>query len=133
MKSAVIALTLLFASVSFANERVFDCAVTQLNKNAEIPAELDLKNNPQVLFRHGLKQWSLQVGGLKLDTRDLTGPALWLDVDSTPSSVEYIFSVEGSTEFELSVNVKDHSAQLYYWGLGEKTTVGSFACEVIEQ
>lgn len=133
MKSAIIAFTLLFASISFADERVFDCQATQLNKSADIPAEINILNNPTVLFRHGLQQWSLNVGDYKIDTADLSGPALHLDIDSTQTSVEYIFSVEASTEFELSISVVDHTAKLYYWGLGEKTHVGNFKCEVVEQ
>ncbi|WP_413557327.1 hypothetical protein [Bdellovibrio sp. HCB209] len=133
MKSAIIAFTMLFASISFADERVFDCYATELNKSAEVPVEINIQNNPRVLFRHGLKQWSLDVGDFKIDTLDLNGPALSLDVDSTQVSVEYIFSVEASTEFELSINVVDHTAKLYYWGLGTKTHVGNFQCDVTEQ
>ncbi|MBO9668540.1 MAG: hypothetical protein J7501_17210, partial [Bdellovibrio sp.] len=94
---------------------------------------LNITNNPNVLFRHGLKQWSLRVGDLLLDTRDLNGPALALDVDSTPTTVSYTFSVEASSEYELEVSVVDYSAKLYYWGLGEKIPVGKFTCDIVEQ
>ena len=133
MKTLIFAFAMLFASLSFADERIFDCSAIRLAKSADIPAELGLTDKPTVLFRQSLKNWSLQVGNTYLDTRDNNGPALALDTKSSnATTVQYVFSVEASTEFELQVSVVTHNAKVYYWGLGERTFLGDFSCEIVE-
>lgn len=134
MKSLVFSLVILVSAVSFAEERIFDCTATQVKASQEVPEGSHLQQNPTVLFRHGLKKWSLQVGDLLLDTQDPQGPALWLESSSAGSTqVAYSFWVDGSYEYEFVVSVVDHSAKLYWWGLGEETLLGKFTCEVLEQ
>lgn len=133
MKTLIFAFAMLFASLSFADERVFDCSAIRLAKNSEIPTGLGLEDKPTVLFRHGLKNWSLQVGQIYLDTRNVNGPALTLDTKSSnATTVQYRISIDASVGFELQVSVVTHNAKVYYWSLGEKTFLGDFACEVVE-
>ena len=133
MKTFIFAFAMLFASLSFADERVFDCSAIRLAKNADIPAELGLQEKPTVLFRHGLKNWSLQVGQIYLDTRNNNGPALTLDTKSSnATTVQYLVSIDASVGFELQVSVVTHNAKVYYWGLGERTFLGDFSCEIVE-
>ncbi|WP_415062797.1 hypothetical protein [Bdellovibrio sp.] len=134
MKTMIFAFMTFFSAISFAEERVFDCAATSLTRSLEVPEGANLQQNPQVIFRQGLKHWSLQVGDLYLNTRDPQGPALWMKSGSvSKTKVEYVFWVEASTEYELVVSVVDYSAQLFWWGLGEKVLLGNFQCEVTEQ
>ncbi|MDG0817385.1 hypothetical protein [Bdellovibrio svalbardensis] len=134
MKSVVFTLVMLFSAISFADERVFDCTATALSRNSERPEDTNIDKNPNIIFRQGLKQWSLQVGDLLLNTRDAKGPALAMEAGAaTATLVRYDFWVEASYEYEFVVSVKDHSAKLFWWGLGERVHVGNFQCEVIEQ
>lgn len=131
MKSIVFAATLLVSSFAFAGQRVFDCSATQLSNNPEISEDLNIKNNPTVLLIEGKDRWSLNVGDVSLNSLDNNGPALWKEaVSESATVVRYDFWVEASYEFELAISVVDHSAKLYWWGLGERLHVGDFACEV---
>lgn len=134
MKKIVLLFSLIFSSVSFAGERIFDCSATNLTKNAALIEDANLDQNANVLFRYRTKSnYVLSIGDLTYSTLDSKGPALVMDAEIMGDSVAYIFWVEGSTEFELAISVVDHTAELYYWGLGEQTLVGKFQCEVIEQ
>lgn len=136
MKMLLFVSAMLFATVSFANERVFDCAATQLSNHPDLSyAEgLNIANNPHVLFIEGKKDWSLNVGDISLSTLDLNGPDLEKEAGSEQDmTVRYDFWVERSYEFELVINVIDHSADVYWWGLGQRTPVGRFQCEVSEK
>lgn len=134
MKSLVLAIVMLTSAVSFAEERVFDCTAIQLSRGLQRPEDTNIEQNPNVIFRQGLKQWSLQVGDLYLSTMDKNAPALEMkSAAANKYSVRYDFWVDASYEYEFVVSVKDHTANLYWWGLGEQTLVGKFQCEVIEQ
>lgn len=134
MKKIVLLFSLVFSSVSFAGERIFDCSATNLTKNASVIEDANLAQNPNVLFRYRTNNnWILSVGDINYSTLIPTGPALHMAAEGAKNHVAYIFWVEGSTEFELNISVVDHTAELYYWGLGEQTLVGKFQCEVIEQ
>ncbi|WII70904.1 hypothetical protein QJS83_10570 [Bdellovibrio sp. 22V] len=134
MKTIVFAIAMLASSLSFAGQRVFDCSATKLSTSKDLSfSEINIQQNPQVLFIDGTYNWSLQVGDVSLQTVDSNGPALWKESSSTKNTVRYDFWVEGSYEYELRINVKDHTAKVYWWGLGERVEVGTFACEVVEQ
>lgn len=134
MKSLFFVVLLFGSSFSYADERVFDCAATALQVSAELPSELELKNNPQVIFRSSQQRFILQVGNLVLNTLEVNGPSLKMTSSSSGNGVvEYNFWVDGSYEYQLAVSVIDHSAKLFWWGLGESVPVGTFSCEVIEQ
>lgn len=136
MKMLLFVSAMLFATVSFANERVFDCTATQLSNHPDLSyAEgLNIANNPHVLFVEGKTDWTLNVGDISLSTLDLKGPDLEKAVSSEQdTTVRYDFWVEHSYEYELVINVMDHSADVYWWGLGQRTPVGRFQCEVSEK
>ena len=136
MKMLLFVSAMLLATVSFANDRVFDCTATQLSNHPDLSyAEgLNIANNPHVLFIDGKNGWSLNVGDVSLSTLDLNGPDLEKAAGSeTPDTVRYDFWVERSYEFELVINVMDYSADVYWWGLGQRTPVGKFQCEVSEK
>lgn len=131
MKMIVFVTAMFISSLSFAGERVFDCSATELSNNPEISADFNIKQNPRVLLIEGSKNWSLNVGDYSITTLDPKGPALWREVSSDgQGNVRYDFWVEASYEFEVVISVIDHSAKVYWWGLGERTELGSFACEV---
>jgi hypothetical protein len=134
MKMLLFVSAMLLATVSFANDRVFDCTATQLSNHPDLSEDMNIANNPHVLFIEGKKDWSLNVGDVSLSTLDLKGPDLEKEAGSeAPDTVRYDFWVERSYEFELVINVMDHTADVYWWGLGERTPVGKFQCEVSEK
>lgn len=135
MKMLLFVSALFCASVSFANERVFDCKATQVGTDLELSEDINIANNPHVLFIAGKKDWTLSVGDVTLSTLDLKGPDLEMEAGAgeTSEEVRYDFWVERSYEYQLNINVVDHSAKVYWWGLGEPIEVGTFACEVSEK
>ncbi|UXR64204.1 hypothetical protein EZJ49_14145 [Bdellovibrio bacteriovorus] len=131
MKTVFFVTAMLFSSLSFAGQRVFDCQATKLSKNPEINEDFNILKNPTVLLIEDAKNWSLSVGDYSVSTLDMNGPALARESSSaSDTEVRYDFWVEGSYEFELVISVVDHTAKVYWWGLGEQTEVGTFACEV---
>ncbi len=133
MKTVLFIFSLLFATSSYAQQRIFDCEATSLSRTIFVPDGANLVLNPHILFKDGIN-WSLQVGDLSLESFAVNGPALIKESHITdPETVRYDFWVDGSYEYEIYINVVDHSAKLYWWGLGEGTFLGNFACEVTEQ
>ena len=133
MKIILILFGLLFVIPGYAQQRIFDCESTSLSKTLDTPDDVNLNLNPHILFRDGIN-WSLQVGDLFLGSFEANGPALRKESHiADPETVRYDFWVDGSYEYELYINVVNHSAQLYWWGLGEGIYLGNFACEVTEQ
>lgn len=130
MKFLFFAAALLMSSVSFAGQRVFDCSATQLSHDLEMPEDMNIKNNPRVLFLDSKDRWSLSVGDITLDSLDDKAPALWKEESSQDEFVRYDFWVDASYEYEVLISVEDHSAEIYWWGLGERIHIGNFACEV---
>jgi hypothetical protein len=136
MKMLLFVSAMFFATVSFADQRVFDCTATQLSNHPDLSyaEDLNIEKNPHVLFIEGKKDWTLNVGDITLSTSDLNGPDLEKEVSThSDSTVRYDFWVERSYEFELVINVEDYSADVYWWGLGQRTPVGRFQCEVSEK
>lgn len=131
MKTIFFVTAILFANLSFAGQRVFDCRATHLSKNPDLSEDFNIQKNPTILLIEGTKSWSLDVGDYSVSTLDKNGPALKKETSSAPqAAVRYDFWVEGSYEFEIVISVVDHTAKVYWWGLGERTEIGTFACEV---
>lgn len=131
MKTIFFVTAMLFSSLSLAGQRVFDCTATHLSKNPDVSEDFNIQKNPTVLLIEDAKNWSLNVGDYSVSTIDKNGPALWRETSSaSQTEVRYDFWVEASYEFELVISVVDHTAKVYWWGLGERTEIGTFACEV---
>ncbi|MNK80907.1 hypothetical protein D3C87_1006400 [compost metagenome] len=136
MKSIVFVIAMLFSTLSFADERIFDCTATILNKSFSLPEELKLTQSPTMLFRQldkAGKTWTLQIGQLLLHPYMGRSPALKMESSFTNDYVEYSFWVDGSYEYELQISTEDKSAKLFWWGLGEQVHVGDFNCLMVEQ
>lgn len=135
MKMLLFVSALVFSTVSFANERVFDCKATQVSTDLELSEDINIAKNPYVLFIQGKKDWTLSVGDVTLSTMDLKGPDLEMEEGGgeTSDEVRYDFWVERSYEYQVNINVVDHTATVYWWGLGEAIEVGRFQCEVSEK
>ncbi|CAE78264.1 hypothetical protein AB1A81_15910 [Bdellovibrio bacteriovorus] len=131
MKSIFFVTAMLFSSLSFAGQRVFDCQATKLSKSPDVSEDFNIQKNPTVLLIEDAKNWSLNVGDYSVSTLDKNGPALARESSAaSDTEVRYDFWVEASYEFELVINVVDHTAKVYWWGLGEQTEIGTFQCEV---
>lgn len=135
MKLFAVLFSMLVSLTVFASERIFDCHANVINKSVQLPEEINLQSTPKVIFRDAKKNWSLQVGQLFLNTTDKRGPALKVEeaLNTTNNTVEYSFWVDGSYEYELNISTVNHTAFLFWWGLGERTFVGEFNCDILEQ
>jgi len=124
----------LFSSFAFSSERIFDCAVKKTYKIQHLPEEFELNSNSKVIFRQAVKNWSLQVGQYGVRDNDGMGPAVRYAAEVSPdfSTVSYYFQLDGSLEFQLSIDTLSHNATLFWWGLGEATPMAKLQCEVSE-
>ena len=135
MKSLFILISFFLSSLAFASERIFDCSMQKVYKINELPEDFELGLKSKVIFKQAIKNWSLQVGQYVVRDNDGMGPAVRYDseISSDMKEVSYFFQLDGSLEFQLSVDTADHSATLFWWGLGEATAMAKLQCEVIEQ
>lgn len=121
---------ILTSGSAFADQRIFDCDVTQINFLWANSNDSQLDLNPKVIFRDG-RNWSLQVGDFFVHSKIVTHPAILKKSSIQGDQVVYDFWVDGSYEYSLHISVVDHTAQLYWWGQGEERYVASLQCEVV--
>lgn len=131
----LISFSIVFSALAAsAQERVFDCSAIKLSQQSVRPEGSNIDQHSQVVLRQKSKQVSLQVGDLFFETQDSQGPAVVMKSSlENQNLVRYDFWIDGSYEYEMAVNLQNHKAKVFWWGLGERVLLGDFQCDVSVQ
>jgi len=104
--------------------------INQRSVDVFLDQELNLAQNPRLIYTEEPRRWALQIGQMRLDSAQSSG--MILNKRSRKLSVnvrEYSIWVNKIRRFQFEVDSHQGAVVLYWWGTGRRAFLADFSCE----